>query len=283
MSIIHFADTQMAAGADSGGQLLYPVGGWQWNAGGGSYYGENVNLLLYGEDTGHGRPGEWAILDFGLEEASGVWLSQDGDGVEDWLFRTNNIIQDSGSIPGQVTDSADWGNFGRTDWRKFGSGPSIVEITLDTTASWNCGSGSYTGSESILGIIEFSKYPRDTTDVFFDAANVNTSLDRITIAGHPFSTGDQAVYIVPDGETGISGTGSQGDTNIVDTEFLSIHVLDGNTIQLGSNLAGVDSESLSLFNLTGAGTGTGHILKKIEVATPSNVGGDNTVDLYANA
>lgn len=283
MSIIHF-ETMTAVGSGSGGQLQYPLGGWSFSAGNGSFFGESGAVIFYGEgETGPGgQAGEWGWYDFGILEQSGVFLTADGAGIENWLFRTANITDDSGGIPGQVSYNVGaWSN-GRTDWRALGSGTGIQQISIDTTPDWSASDSPYGNSDEVIGIIEFSKYPRDTTDVTFDSTDVNTSTDRITITGHPFSTGDQAVYNVASGGTSINGTDGF-DTSIVDNELLTVYVIDANTIELATNLASADSTP-NTFNLTSAGTGTGHVLKKIEVATASNEGvGSNIISLEANA
>lgn len=280
MSIIHF-ETMTALGAGSGGQLVYPLGGWDWNAGNGGPYVEYVDLTFYG--IGTANPGTWDIVDFGILEASGEFLTNDGDGIESWMFRTTDIGNASGTIPGTVSYGA-W-SLGRTDWRTFGAGHTtgIVEIGSNSTPEWGASDNAFAPPNTgVAGYIEFSKYPRDTTDENqFEAAQVNLGSDTISIPGHTFSTGDQAVYIP--GGAPINGTGSGSDTGIVANELLSIYVVDANTIQLGTNLLSVDSTP-DLFNLTFTGTGTGHILRKIIPATASNEGiGSNFVGLSAFA
>jgi len=263
MSIIHFSDTQMAAGS-SEGDLVY-LGPWDFSGGG--IWGSGAAVEMFGEGQ-VGKEGTFELNDTGQHIGDGPWLTNDGDGVGNWLFRTVDITSLEGSWPGQAVDyPGQWLGY-RTDWQAFGFQTGIVEIGSAVAPDWSVGSSYGEPSERFTGFVQFSKYPRDTVNVTFDAADVSTGTDRITIMGHGFVAGDQAVYIIPDGESGIQGTGSQGDTNIVDNEFLSISIIDVNTIQLASNLSGAD-DTKSLFNLTSAGTGTGHILRKIIPATPT--------------
>ena len=137
-----------------------------------------------------------------------------------------------------------------------GTFPITVQATTDENGDWGLTFGSADGHSIQVGGTSFTdRCPRsqcvadpssapdiDIANSWTSATDVNAGTNRITIAGHGYSTGDAVVYNATSADTGLtSGT----------TYYVA--VVDANTISLSTTEA--NALAGPLFPLTGNGAG----------------------------
>ena len=267
MSIIH-VDTTSSAGAGSAISELNPtfLSTGLDAQGSSSPWSASAQIILYG-DTNDGFEGTFYEDESLIGSNTGTWLDDTSE-TGKWMVRfvkasdygspSNdlNLYYNSSVAP------AGWGpGNGQSNWVALGSSWGYVGQPVDTQlnfgAGWTyggSGDGLFADSPGFGSGLEFAKGATGLLESF-DSSDVNTGSDNITITGHGYNQGDQVIYTV-------AGGGS-APSPLVTNGFYTVIYVDANTIQLATYLINAGTTPTQI-NITTAGTGTGHTLRRIE-------------------
>jgi len=122
-------------------------------------------------------------------------------------------------------------------------------ISSNTTIATN--QQSMYGDTFVNCNVRFDPEPFGEISKNFDNTDINISTDRITITTHGFTNNDPVVYT----------EGTSAITGLTDDDSRFVKVIDANTVELYS-----DRALATIVNITNAGSGTGHNLKRYKSA-----------------